>query len=102
MPPARIVEPLDVIEHVRLGFRTSTVHPTIDPLDLQGGEEALHRRVVPDIPGATHAAGDAVVGEQPPELFTGVLATLVRMMKQRFGRPRRQIAISSASVMSCA
>jgi len=34
---------------------------------------------------AAHAAGDAVVGQQPLELLAGILAALVRVMQQRLG-----------------
>ncbi len=42
-------------------------------LGLQTAEEALHRRVVPDLAGATHAAGDALFLEQLLEVIAGVL-----------------------------
>ena len=52
------------------------------PLGLQRREEALHRRVVPDVAGSAHRAGDAVVGHQPLELLAGVLAALIRVVQQ--------------------
>lgn len=47
---SRIVEPLDVIEHVGLGLITGSIGLTSGAFGLQGREEALHRRVAPDIP----------------------------------------------------
>ena len=40
-------------------------------LGLQRREEALHRRIVPDVAGSAHAANDAAVGHQALELFAG-------------------------------
>ena len=45
-------------------------------------EEALHRRVVPDVAGTAHRADDAMIGHQPLELFAGVLAAPVGMVQQ--------------------
>ena len=49
MPAFRIVEALDVVEHVGLGVVPRSVHSARSPLGLQRREEALHRRVVPDV-----------------------------------------------------
>jgi hypothetical protein len=43
-----------------------------------------------------------VIGHQLLELLAGVLAAAVGIMQQRIGLPRRQIAITRASVTSCA
>ena len=43
-----------------------------------------------------------MVGHQPLELLAGVLAAAIGVMQQRIGLPRRQIAITRASVTSCA
>src|SRR5690606_13621217 len=48
-------------------------------------EEALHRGIVPDVTRSAHRTGDAVVGHQALELLAGILAALVRMMKQAVG-----------------
>src|SRR5690606_34354646 len=50
--------------------------------DLQAREEALHRRVVPDVAGSAHAAGDPLIPQQPLELLAGVLTALVGVMQQ--------------------
>ena len=48
---------------------------------LERGEEALHRRVVPDIARAAHRADHAVVGHQSLELFAAVLAATIGVMQ---------------------
>jgi len=45
MPAPRVVEHLDVIERVGPRFFSRDVLLAVDTLDLQTGEEALHRRV---------------------------------------------------------
>ena len=62
MPPPRIVETLDVIEHIGPGLRSRAVQLGGRAFGLQRGEEALHHRIVPDVARPTHATGDAVVG----------------------------------------
>jgi hypothetical protein len=69
---------------------------------LQRREEALHRCIVPDVARTAHRTDDAVIGHQLLELLAGVLAAAVGIMQQRIGLPRRQIAITRASVTSCA
>ena len=67
MPPLRIIEALNVIEHVCLCLVPGPVRLAVDALRLERGEEALHRRVVPDVARAAHRAGDAMIGHQPLE-----------------------------------
>src|SRR6185312_14144743 len=74
--PFRIVEALDVIEDIRLGFVARAIGLACSALGLQRGEEALHRGVVPDIAGAANAAGDAELAQQPLELLAAVLLGL--------------------------
>ena len=62
MASARVVEPLDIVEHVGPGLVSGAIHLASDALGFQRGEEALHRRIVPDIAGPAHAASDAMVG----------------------------------------
>ncbi len=85
MTPFAVVEALDVIEHIGLGLIPCPVCFARGSLCLERGEEALHRRIVPDVARAAHAAGDAVVGDEALELFAGVLATAIGMMQQRIG-----------------
>jgi len=81
----RIVEALDVVEHLGLGMIARAVGFAGDPLGLQRGEEALHRGIVPDVSRSAHRTGDAIVGHQALELFAGVLAALVGMVQQGIG-----------------
>src|SRR5206468_8789397 len=64
MQPRPVVETLDVLEHeaVRLGTRVD--REVVEPLGLEGMEEALRRRVVQTIPGSAHAAHDPVMIEE--------------------------------------
>lgn len=72
MSSIRIVEPLDVVEHIGFGVFPRAVLLVIDPFLLQGPEEALlHGRVVPHTARGTHAAGDALLAEQSLELLAG-------------------------------
>ncbi len=83
----RIVEALDIVEYICLGVIARAVGFTPDPLGLQRGEEALHRRVVPDVARPAHRACHAVVGHQPLELLARILAALVRVVQQGIGLP---------------
>src|SRR5258705_10421886 len=82
MTPGRIVEPLDVVEHIRSGLVSCPIGFAAGTLGLQRREEALHRRVVPDIAGSAHAADDSAVGHQLLELQAGVLAALIGVVQQ--------------------
>jgi hypothetical protein len=44
-----------------------------DELDLEGMKEAFHWRIVPDISGPAHRAGDVVISHQPLKLIATVL-----------------------------
>ena len=62
MAPTQIVEPFDVIEHVGPGLVARSVDLVGGALGLERGEEAFHRRVVPDIAAERERARDAVFG----------------------------------------
>lgn len=49
MTSGRVVEPLDVIEHVGSGLVAGAVGLASDALGLERGEEALHCGIVPDV-----------------------------------------------------
>lgn len=53
-------------------------------LQLEGGEKALHHRVVPAAALGGHAAGDLVLGEQFAVVVGPVLAALIRVDEQLF------------------
>ena len=101
MPSPGIVEALDVIEHVRFGLVSRAVRLVRRPFGLERGEEVLHRGIVPDVVGPAHATDHAVVGQEPLEGLAGVLAAPLRVGNTASGVPRRQIAITSASMTSC-
>ena len=60
----RVVEALDVIEHIGPGFFPCPVDLAAEPFGLHRREEALHRGVVPAFTTPAHAAGDALCLEQ--------------------------------------
>lgn len=85
VPACGIVEALDVIENVSLRVVVRAICLPADPFGLHRREEALHRRIVPDVARSAHRAGDAIVGYQPLKLLARVLAALVRVMQQGIG-----------------
>ena len=57
-----IVETLDAVKDICHGFSSRFVNPpSIDSFDLQGREDALHGRVVPDLSSAAHVAVDSTL-----------------------------------------
>lgn len=102
MPPREIVEALDVVKDVGACLVTRAVLAPVTALDLHRGEETLHDGVIPDIPGATHAARDPELREHPLKLLAAVLTPLIGVVSKDAAGPRRQTAISMASVTSCA
>ena len=54
-----VVELLDVIKYV--GPVPGAIYFAGGPLGFQRGEEAFHRRVVPDIARSAHAASDTMI-----------------------------------------
>ena len=102
MPPFGIVEALDVIEYAGLGLGSRPVRLGRRAFGFQGGEDALHRRIVPDVAGPAHATDDAVVGQEPLEGLAGVLAAPTGVMPHGLGLAPPPIAITSAPVTSCA
>ena len=74
-----IVETLDVIEDVRLGFSPSLVNSLLDLFALQITEERFSHRVIPAVASTAHARAQSVVFAPAAELIAAKLATLVRM-----------------------
>ena len=72
-----VVEHLNEVEDVCPSFVSGFVPGAKHCFDFQGGEEALHRRIVPALATATHTAGSPLIGQQSLEVFAGVLATLI-------------------------
>src|SRR4051794_10314358 len=55
-----VVEDFDVVEHRRLGLLAGVEADLVDVLRLEGGEEALHGRIMEAVAAAAHGLGDAV------------------------------------------
>ena len=55
MQPLPIVEHLDELKHLRLGFLSRLILPLMDQLILECTEETLHDRIVVTVPFAAHA-----------------------------------------------
>ncbi len=81
----RVVEALDIVVHIGLGIVPSAIDLAGGAFGLERGEEALHGRVVPDIAGPAHRAGDAEIGHQALELLAGILAALAGVVQQAVG-----------------
>ena len=75
-----VVEALDVLEHILLGFVACQVPGTVHALSFQQTEEALNDRIVVAVAASTHAALDAVLVELIAEVIAGVLGAAVRVM----------------------
>ena len=73
MPADQVVEPFDVVEHIGPRGVARPVDFLCGPLGLESREEALHRRIVPDLAGAAHRTVDAIADHQRLELCAGVL-----------------------------
>jgi hypothetical protein len=50
MSPSTVVEELDVLKDIGLGFFAGLVIPVVDEFGFESAEDALHRRVVPAVP----------------------------------------------------
>jgi len=79
--PLAIIEPFDIVEH-RASRGRMTGKDGHWQFGLQGGEEALHRRVVPAVAFATHAAAHVCLCQERLIVGTCVLAASVAMLKQ--------------------
>ena len=55
MKALTVVEHLDVLEDVRFGLAACRVVAVMNPFGFQGGKETLHRGVIIDVAGTTHA-----------------------------------------------
>ena len=77
MPTNRVVEHLDVVEHVRGRRGPGRVDPPLDPLLFQDAEEALGHRVVVAVPAAAHARHHPVHLQERLPVAAGELAALV-------------------------
>jgi len=73
-----VVKHLDVVKQFCVGDRARG--EGLIQLGLERAEEALAHRVIPAVALTAHAAGDAVLVEQPLEVAAGVLAASVRVV----------------------
>ena len=71
MPTPGVVEPLNIVKEVCTGFVSGFVPGAEHSFNLQRGEEALHRRIVPALSAPAHAAGDALIDQQALEVLAG-------------------------------
>ena len=79
----RIVEHLNVFEHVLSGIVPSGVGFPSDPLTFQQLEETLGDSVVMTIAATAHAGVQIVLLKEHLPLTTGELAALIRMDRDR-------------------
>jgi hypothetical protein len=86
MTAARIVPAFDEVKHCEPGVDLRAETLPIQPLTLEGREEALAQGVVVGIPDAAHRRPDARLPTPTTEGERGVLAAVVRVMNH-CGRP---------------
>lgn len=77
MATHRVVEHLDVVEHVRGCGGPGRVDPPLDPLLLQDAEEALGHRVVVAVAATAHARHHPMRLQERLPVAAGELAALV-------------------------
>lgn len=73
----RVVEHLDVIEHISPHGILRRVDPPPDPLALEQGEEAFHGRVVVAVAASAHAAQQTMGRQETLSIVADVDRTLV-------------------------
>ena len=95
MQPLAVVEHRDVRDDVCSGLLAGLLASPVDPLGLQGAEEALDHRVVPTVSFATHATGNAVGLEQFAEGIAGIVHAAIAVEDQlplwRLAEPQRHL-----------
>src|SRR5688572_25769048 len=82
VPPLPIVPHLEIAEDRLAGLLARAPVGPRDQLGLQGGEEALHHRVVPAIAHPAHARAQAPTGERGAVDGARILAPAVGGMHQ--------------------
>ena len=78
MPALGVVEALDVIEHACLGLVPRPVRLARRPFCFQRGEEALYRRIAPDVARPAHAM-------IPPRQALGLDAAFIEIRQDLIG-----------------
>ena len=102
----RVVEKLDVVEHVAPGFFAGFVFLSPDAFAFEQVEEAFGDCIVPAVPTSAHAGGQIVLLEELLPLIAGELGPLVGMhvdLGLWFARPdgheqglQRQVSVGAA------
>ena len=77
MATCRIVEALDVLEHVQSGSFSVSVYSFLDAFLLQAAEEGLRDRVVPAVCAPTHAWLEVVGLAEAPPSVAPILRSLI-------------------------
>ena len=72
-----IVEDLDVVRNILLGFLSGRVHGAVDAFVLQRREERFSEGVVPADPGPAEGLAEVEFVEFGPEFGGGVLGAVV-------------------------
>ena len=93
MPAHRVVEQLDVVEHIRPRLVPGRVDLALHSLPLEQLEEALGHGVVVAVSATTHAADHLVILQESLPLAAGELAALIGVQHQagrRFATPYRR------------
>jgi len=79
----RVVEALDIVEHVRACIVARAIDLSADALGLHRRDAALDGRMVPDVAGTVHRTDDALVGKQTLIRLAAVLVAMIRVMQNR-------------------
>ena len=69
----RVVEELDVVEHVLAGFFAGFIFSAADAFAFEQVEEAFRHRIVPTVPATAHALRQIVLFEELLPLVAGEL-----------------------------
>ena len=80
---ARVVEALDVVEHIGPGVSQGQVSTAMHALALEQAEEALHRCIVAAVADRTHAAGEVMVFQELLVIRAGELRAAIRVQDYR-------------------
>lgn len=79
----RVVEVLDIVEHIRACITTRTIDLSAEALGLHRRDAALDGSMVPDVAGTVHRTDDALVGKQTLIRLAAVLVAMIRVMLNR-------------------
>lgn len=79
VPAFRVVEQLDVIEHIRTSLGPGQVDPALDPFALEQLKAAFHHCVVVAVTTPAHAGLESMGFQEVLPVVAAELATLVGM-----------------------